>query len=286
MSNFIVKDGKISQENNQLLGKKRKIVENDITKTIYNLNKNPEIFKLLNNKENEIISRGIEYKLSHTLKGENIINDLTDKTKISKEETKNFIFNEDLMNSLMNWKSSSSIGKGLINLGNTCFLNSVLQSILYTPIIKNYLYLTNHKSICKSKNVCFLCELQKLYLETGIIKLIKENSRNSNVNYNGITPKGIIQNLKIISKNIKKGRQEDAHEFLLYLLDALENSVKQFLLSLNIKNHNFIRNEKLYRDNLISQIFGGKLKSSVVCQNCKESSDKYDNFIDLSLVFI
>ena len=169
MSTFIVKHGTIIKEfdKSKLLGKKRMIVENDIAKTLSNLNKNPEIFKLLNNKENEIISRKIEFKLSHTLKGENIIKDLNDTTKISKEDTKNFIFNEDLMNSLMSWKSSSSIGKGLINLGNTCFLNSVLQSILYTPIFKNYLYLTNHKSICKAKNVCFLCEFEKLYRESG-----------------------------------------------------------------------------------------------------------------------
>jgi ubiquitin C-terminal hydrolase len=90
--------------------------------------------------------------------------------------------------------------------------------------------------------------------------------------------------MKLISKNIKRGRQEDAHEFLLYLLDAMENSVKQFLFSMNIQNLNFIRTEKSIQDNLISQIFGGKLKSSVICSNCKNSSDKYDNFLDLSLV--
>jgi hypothetical protein len=49
----------------------------------------------------------------------------------------------------MEWKSVHGVGSGLTNLGNTCFLNSVLQCLLYTPPLHNYLTSPDHKKICK-----------------------------------------------------------------------------------------------------------------------------------------
>jgi hypothetical protein len=164
-----VKNGSISKENgkNKMLGRKRLINENDISKTLSNLDKNPEMFRMLNVKENEIISRKIEYKLSHILKGESILEGINSSSAANKEDLIGLIFHSDLMNSLIGWKGISPIGKGLSNLGNTCFLNSVLQCLLYTPSLRNYLQRSNHKFICKVKNVCFLCEFQKLLSDTG-----------------------------------------------------------------------------------------------------------------------
>ncbi len=94
-----------------------------------------------------------------------------------------------------------------------------------------------------------------------------------------ITPRNIIQNIRLISKNIRIGRQEDAHEFLLYILDAMEKSSKQYITS---STKNFVKN--CNEDNLIQKIFGGKMVSSVTCLKCKKSSKKIDNYLGLSLV--
>jgi ubiquitin carboxyl-terminal hydrolase 36/42 len=82
----------------------------------------------------------------------------------------------------------------------------------------------------------------------------------------------------LISKHLRVGRQEDAHEFLLYLLDALEKSAKQFKQT---QSNSFASQSN--EDNLIQKLFGGKLVSSVTCLKCKNVYKKYDNFLDVSL---
>ena len=50
---------------------------------------------------------------------------------------------------VLEWKSSRRVGAGLCNLGNTCFLNSVLQCLLYTPPLYNYLTSLDHQTKCE-----------------------------------------------------------------------------------------------------------------------------------------
>lgn len=56
---------------------------------------------------------------------------------------------------------------GLLNLGQTCFLNVILQSFLANPLLKSYFLsdMHNHK-MCKIKE-CMCCELDKLFIEVS-----------------------------------------------------------------------------------------------------------------------
>ena len=49
---------------------------------------------------------------------------------------------------VMGWKEARSVGCGLCNLGNTCFLNSVLQCLTYTPPLFNYVASGQHSKTC------------------------------------------------------------------------------------------------------------------------------------------
>ncbi|KAJ2628831.1 hypothetical protein H4R22_003670, partial [Coemansia sp. RSA 1290] len=56
------------------------------------------------------------------------------------------------------WRSIRSIGPGLNNLGNTCFLNSVLQCLTYTAPLAEYMLTREHSDSCRAGDNCMLCK--------------------------------------------------------------------------------------------------------------------------------
>ncbi|KAL5474041.1 hypothetical protein EMCRGX_G028614 [Ephydatia muelleri] len=164
----------------------------------------------------------------------------------------------------LTWKQPRSIGAALVNVGNTCFFNSVIQCLTYTPPIVSYLHTGDHHEKCRIQGFCALCEFRQ--------HCLKVQSANSSV----VQPK-LVYHLKAIGKNFRLGRQEDAHEFLRYFVDAMQQSC--------LKMH--VSPEKLdafsKATTVIHQIFGGFHRSRVVCLECKKVSDTYDPLLDISL---
>lgn len=170
----------------------------------------------------------------------------------------------------LNWLQSDKIGGGLINIGNTCFLNSVLQCLTYCPPLYNYLikYQGGHSQSCKINQFCMLCEMEKH------IKRIKLS------NGSAIKPVSIVQRLKYINKSFQYGRQEDAHEFLRYVIDHMW---KACLSNLDIKNNSTKMDPRIKETTAINHIFGGYHRSQVLCMSCNNRSNTFDYFMDFIL---
>ncbi|KAL9432932.1 hypothetical protein AB3S75_027863 [Citrus x aurantiifolia] len=173
---------------------------------------------------------------------------------------------------------------GLRNLGNSCYLNSVLQCLTYTPPLANFCLKLQHSSLCKQltgdsaldaerKRECPFCILEKRIVRSLSVDLTLD------------APAKIQSCLRIFAEHFKCGRQEDAHEFLRYVIDACHNTC--------------LRLKKLRRkgggggggggetinggSSVVKEIFGGALQSQVKCLACGAESNKVDEIMDISL---
>ncbi|KAL4265009.1 Ubiquitin carboxyl-terminal hydrolase [Pleurotus pulmonarius] len=162
----------------------------------------------------------------------------------------------------MSWPGSCSLGKGLHNSGNSCFLNSALQILLHTaPLLQ--VTLSHSKNECRVKeDFCMSCAFR-----TVVAK--------SHGGKNAFMPSEIGTNLKHIAKHMRKGRQEDSHEFLRYAIDAFQ---KTCLAGLPTKP-----DHETAETTWVHKIFGGRLRSRVTCGSCQHNSDTFDSILDLSL---
>jgi hypothetical protein len=62
--------------------------------------------------------------------------------------------------------------RGLLNLGQTCFLNVVLQSFVHNPLLRNYFLSDKHNSKLHDHPICTCCEMDRLFAEVGMNSLI------------------------------------------------------------------------------------------------------------------
>ncbi|XP_044473498.1 ubiquitin carboxyl-terminal hydrolase 25-like isoform X2 [Mangifera indica] len=176
--------------------------------------------------------------------------------------------------SLLSDKRKRGPPLGLRNLGNSCYLNSVLQCLTYTPPLANFCLNLQHSSLCDLARDCPFCMLEK--------RIVRSLSLDSTLD----APAKIQSCLRIFAEHFRGGRQEDAHEFLRYVIDACHNTCLR-LKKLKRKggdretvNGSAGSNSS---SSVVKEIFGGALQSQVKCLSCGAESNKVDEIMDISL---
>ncbi|XP_051497285.1 ubiquitin carboxyl-terminal hydrolase 42-like [Apus apus] len=162
----------------------------------------------------------------------------------------------------MDWQQRQGAGAGLHNLGNTCFLNAVLQCLTYTPPLANYLLSGEHSQSCGQQGFCMMC-----IMEAHVKKVLHSSG-------SAIEPWEVISVLPRLGDHFRLGRQGDAHEFLCCIVTAMQRACLSGSTNLDVSSQ---------ASTIIHQIFEGVLRSRVTCLSCNVFYDDHKPFLDVLL---
>lgn len=165
---------------------------------------------------------------------------------------------------LFNWTTLELYPCGLVNCGNSCYANVVLQCLTYTRPLAAYLVRGYHSEHCKRRNWCFMCELEHLVL------MVRQGE-------SPLSPTRILSRIQRMRSQLGDGRQEDAHELLRISIDSMQS------ICLDEAGGEEAVDQTMQKTTFIQQMFGGSLQSKVQCMRCHRESLCFENMLDLTV---
>ncbi|XP_053694384.1 ubiquitin carboxyl-terminal hydrolase 3-like [Sabethes cyaneus] len=193
---------------------------------------------------------------------------------------------------------------GLRNLGNTCFMNSVLQSLSNIQEFSCYFNAMPSLETSKHKQKSYHSRSMKENLDDVFVveelrKVLLNLSQGGDGSKGAISPECLFLVIWKVVPQFRGHRQHDAHEFLRYMLDRLHTELQQVTIPVDISSslaaktgetkpnpYNIPALSHLQakgRNSIVTNVFGGILQSEVRCLICGMESKKHDPFLDLSL---
>ncbi|XP_077706520.1 ubiquitin carboxyl-terminal hydrolase 17-like protein 17 [Canis aureus] len=157
----------------------------------------------------------------------------------------------------LSWKSLSQVGAGLQNMGNTCYVNATLQCLTYTEPLASYMLSQQHGTTCRRQTSCMLCTLQ-----AHLTRVLCH-------------PGCVLRPLPLLLAAFHRHKQEDAHEYLMFILDAMQQAC--------LPEDKPSDPERPQDSTLIQQLFGGYWRSQIQCLHCQGISSTLEPYLDISL---